>query len=154
MSDGKMDAVILAADRVVADLYGHGAVKDSRIEDLRSALIAMREATLKSLEPEGLPPLWHQSGVNLRGEPFIQLILGESIIAQQSVEQARESAMAMLEAAEAAEQDAFLLFWVTTHLEQDPKVAACILQEFRNFRRERTGKRSGQEVIPTQESKP
>lgn len=97
---------------------------------------------------EGLP-LWHQSGVNRAGEPFVQLILGEKIIAQQSVEEAREHAHAMLEAAEAAEQDAFLVSWVKTHIGADERAAAGLLNDFRNWRRERTGKRSGQEVIPS-----
>jgi hypothetical protein len=93
-------------------------------------------------------PLWHQSGVNRAGEPFIQLILGEKVIAQQSVTQAREHAMAILEAAEAAEQDAFLVHWVKSHMQAGEHAAAGLLQDFRNFRREQTGKRSGMEVIP------
>jgi inorganic pyrophosphatase len=98
-------------------------------------------------------PLWHQSGVNRDGEPFIQLILGEKVIAQQSVQQAREHALAILEAAEAAEQDAFIVHWCKTILGQTEQVAGQILVDFRNFRREQTGKRSGQEVIPPQKGK-
>jgi hypothetical protein len=93
-------------------------------------------------------PLWHQSGVSREGEPFIQLILGEKVVAQQSVEQAREHALAILAAAEAAEQDAFLVYWLKTHVGADERAAAGLLKEFRNWRREKTGKRSGQEVIP------
>lgn len=96
---------------------------------------------------EGVP-LWHQSGVSRDGEPFIQLILGEKVIAQQSVSQAREHALAILEAAEAAEQDAFLVHWVKDHLSAGEAAAAGLLQEFREWRREQTDKRSGQEVIP------
>jgi hypothetical protein len=92
--------------------------------------------------------LWHQSGVNRAGEPFIQLILGDKVIAQQSVTQAREHALAILEACEAAEQDAFLVHWVRDHMEAGEAAAAGLLQDFRNWRREQTGKRSGQEVIP------
>lgn len=99
-------------------------------------------------EPDDLLPLWHQSGVNRQGEPFIQLILGDKLIAQQSVTQAREHAMAILEACEAAEQDAFLIDWLTTKLDAEPAMGAGTLQDFRAWRRERTGKRSGQEVIP------
>jgi len=53
--------------------------------------------------------LWHQSGVNAQGEPFVQLIQGTAVIAQMSCEQARDQGHAILEAAEAAEQDAFIL---------------------------------------------
>ena len=94
-------------------------------------------------------PLWHQSGVNRDGQPFIQLILGDKLIAQQTVTQAREHAQAVLEACEAAEQDAFLVHWVKTRIGADDRAAAGILQDFRDYRREQTGKRSGQEVIPT-----
>lgn len=99
-------------------------------------------------EPEETLTLWHQSGVNQAGEPFVQLILGDKVIAQQTVEVAREHATAMLEAAEAAEQDAFLFDWVKVHLDDDPRVAVGILNDFRKYRMARTGKRSGQEVIP------
>jgi 6-phosphogluconate dehydrogenase len=98
-------------------------------------------------------PLWHQSGVNRAGEPFIQLILGDKVIAQQTPEMAREHAHAVLEAAEAAEQDAFLVHWVKNVLHQDENVAGHILVDFRNWRRQQTGKRSGQEVIPPQKGK-
>ena len=93
-------------------------------------------------------PLWHQSGVNRDGEPFIQLILGDKLIAQQTVTQAREHAQAVLEACEAAEQDAFLVHWVKTRIGADDRAAAGLLQDFRDYRREQTGKRSGQEVVP------
>jgi hypothetical protein len=99
-------------------------------------------------KPDDFLPLWHQSGVNRAGEPFIQLILGEKVIAQQSIEQARDHAHAILEAAEAAEQDAFLVHWLKSCIGADERAAAGLLQDFRNWRREQTGKRSGQEVIP------
>jgi len=104
-------------------------------------------------EPEKEFPLWHQSGVNRAGEPFIQLILGDKVIAQQSPEMARAHALAMLEAAEAAEQDAFIVHFAKTRMGVDENVAAHILVDFRNFRREQTGKRSGQEVIPQPKAK-
>jgi hypothetical protein len=99
-------------------------------------------------KPDDFLPLWHQSGVNRAGEPFIQLILGDRVIAQQSIEQAREHAQAILEAAEAAEQDAFLVHWVKNCIGADENAAAGLLQDFRKWRMEHTGKRSGQEVIP------
>lgn len=94
-------------------------------------------------------PLWHQSGVNRNGEPFIQLILGVNVIAQMDLTQAREHALAVLESAEAAEQDAFLVAWVREHMSLEPHVAAGLLQDFRAFRRAKTGKISGQEVKPS-----
>lgn len=103
-----------------------------------------------SEQPQNEFPLWHQSGVNRAGEPFIQLILGEKAITQLSVEQAREHALAILEAAEAAEQDAFLVHWVKEYIGAGESAAAGLLMEFRNWRREQTGKRSGPEVIPEQ----
>jgi hypothetical protein len=60
--------------------------------------------------------LWHQSGVNIEGEPFIQLIRGTTVIAQMSCAQARDHATAVLESAEAAEQDAFIYDWVINHV--------------------------------------
>lgn len=92
--------------------------------------------------------LWHQSGVNRDGEPFIQLILNDKVIAQQSIEQAREHAKAMLEACEAAEQDAFLVFFFTKQVGLSEKDAARVLVDFREWRMRETGKRSGQEVRP------
>ena len=97
--------------------------------------------------PEGLP-LWHQSGVNGRGEPFIQLIKGTEIIAQMNLDEAREHALAVLEAAEASEQDAFIYDWVKNKVGCGPEQAAGLLGDFRRYRMERTGKRSGQEVRP------
>lgn len=92
--------------------------------------------------------LWHQSGVNKDGEPFVQLIRGTAVVAQMSPAQARDHALAILEAAEASEQDAFLVHWTKTVVGGSPQAAAGLLKDFRNWRREQTGKRSGQEVIP------
>ncbi len=87
--------------------------------------------------------LWHQSGVNQKGEPFVQLIRGTAVIAQMSVQQAREHGNAIIEAAEAAEQDAFLFDWVINKVGQTTREASVLLQEFRAYRAERTGKRGG-----------
>lgn len=94
--------------------------------------------------------LWHQSGVNRAGEPFIQLILNDKVIAQQSITQAREHAQAMLEACEAAEQDAFFVFFFKTRVGLSEEDAARALMDFRAWRERETGKRSGMEVIPEQ----
>src|SRR6266478_8679287 len=93
--------------------------------------------------------LWHQSGVNRDGEPFIQLILNDKVIAQQSIEQAREHARAMLEACEAAEQDAFMVHFLRKNVGLSEVQAVNVLVDFRKWRMRETGKRSGQEVIPS-----
>lgn len=94
--------------------------------------------------PEDEPQiLWHQSGVNSKGEPFVQLLLNERIIGQMSPEEARDHARAITEAAEAAEQDAFIFDWVTRKVGSAPEQAAGLLQDFRAYRLERTGKRGG-----------
>ncbi len=87
--------------------------------------------------------LWHQSGVNLKGEPFVQLLRDTTIIAQMDPEQARDHARAITEAAESAEQDAFIFDWVLNKIGCGPAQASGLLQEFRQYRRERTGKSSG-----------
>jgi hypothetical protein len=87
--------------------------------------------------------LWHQSGVNPKGEPFVQLIKGETIIAQMDVEGARDHAMAILESAEAAEQDAFLMFFLQQTLNLPLESAAQVLADYRRFREATTGKKGG-----------
>jgi hypothetical protein len=92
--------------------------------------------------------LWHQSGVNAKGEPFVQLIQGTAVIGQMTPEQARDHGRAMIEAAEAAEQDAFIYDWVINKVGLGPTQAAGLIDDFRKYRLERTGKRSGMEVRP------
>ena len=87
--------------------------------------------------------LWHQSGVAPTGEPFVQLLLDEEIIAQLSPEQARDHARAITEAAEAAEQDAFMMAFAQEKIGLDFNTAGRVLVDFRNFRAERTGKSQG-----------
>ena len=86
--------------------------------------------------------LWHQSGVNQKGEPFVQLIRGETVISQMDVEQAREHGLAMLEAAEAAETDAFMWRW-GQRMGLGAEQAGAMLVDFRKMRAEVTGKRHG-----------
>jgi hypothetical protein len=89
--------------------------------------------------------LRHQSGVNRKGEPFVQLLRGTTVIAQMDPEQARDHARAITEAAEASEQDAFML----SFLQDQTKVglgmdrAMQVLMDFRDWRVARTGKKSG-----------
>jgi hypothetical protein len=87
--------------------------------------------------------LWHQSGVTQKGEPFVQLIKGTTVIAQMDVEQARDHARAVLESAEAAEQDAFIFDWVVNQVGSGPQQAMGLLVDFRKYRAERSNKRGG-----------
>lgn len=89
--------------------------------------------------------LWHQSGVNQRGEPFVQLLRGMTVIGQMDPEQARDHARAITEAAEAAEQDAFMLSFLQdeTKIGLDHHRAMRVLMDFRAWRTARTGKKSG-----------
>ena len=81
--------------------------------------------------------LWHQSGVNPNGDPFVQLILDEKVIAQMSPREARDHARAITETSEAAETDAFLWSFVTKNLQGTPHSAASMMMAFRRFREER-----------------
>ena len=81
--------------------------------------------------------LWHQSGVSPTGDPFVQLI------PQMSPEQAREHARAITEAAEAAEQDSFLMDFARNQIGLDLETAGRMLVAFRQYRAERTGKSQG-----------
>lgn len=53
-----------------------------------------------------------QSGVSASHEPFVQLLVDGAVVTQMDPGQAREFARNLLEAAEAAEQDAFIYDWV------------------------------------------
>lgn len=86
---------------------------------------------------------WHQSGVNPKGKPFVQLLLDEEIIAQLDPDMAREHGLAMLEAAEASEQDAFLVQWAQTELGLSFEKAGYLLMQFRVFRAANTTKKGG-----------
>lgn len=87
--------------------------------------------------------LWHQSGVNPGGEPFVQLLRGDKIIGQMSPQQARDHAHAILEAAEAAEQDAFMWTFARQVIHADEEGAHGLLLRFREFRQQTTGKKGG-----------
>lgn len=86
--------------------------------------------------------LWHQSGVSPTGDPFVQLLRDETIIAQLSPEQARDHARAITEAAEAAEQDAFLFDFGRLKL-GDAQAGMRLIVAFREFRAERSDKSQG-----------
>lgn len=81
--------------------------------------------------------LWHQSGVNKKGEPFVQLMRDDEVIGQFTVVECREHAAAILQTAEAAEQDAFLLDFAKTTIGTTEEGAVRLLQEFRKYREAR-----------------
>ncbi|MGO9893120.1 MAG: hypothetical protein ACLPX8_02760 [Bryobacteraceae bacterium] len=87
--------------------------------------------------------LWHQSGINQKGEPFVQLLRGTEIVCQMDTEQARQHAHAILEAAEAAEEDSFIFDWVLNHVGSGKEQAMGLIIDFRKYRAERTGKSQG-----------
>lgn len=81
--------------------------------------------------------LWHQSGVNQKGEPFVQLLQDDKVICQLTPEQARDHAKNILEATEASEQDAFMLNFFQQELHQDQRTAMLMIVEFRKWREAR-----------------
>jgi hypothetical protein len=87
--------------------------------------------------------LGYQSGVNTKGEPFVQLLLNGKILGQLTAAEARAHGYGVLEAAEAAETDAFLFQWVIEHVGSGREQAAGLLTDFRRYRAEITGKRHG-----------
>ena len=87
--------------------------------------------------------IWHQSGINQKGEPFVQLLKNEQIICQMTPEQARQHAHQVLEAAEASEQDSFLYNFATDEMGVKDVDAMRIIVGIRRHRAERTGKSQG-----------
>jgi hypothetical protein len=81
--------------------------------------------------------LWHQSGVNAKGEPFIQLFQDNEIICQLTPEQARDHAKNILEATEASEQDAFMLNFLQEKVGLDVGRAMQVIVDFRAWREAR-----------------
>lgn len=102
--------------------------------------------------------LWHQSGVNSKGEPFVQLIQDDVVICQLSPEEARDHAKNVLEATEASEQDAFMF----NFLQDKEKFAMTtpqamqVIVDFRKWREAR-GKKGppsdGREFVVTDKHK-
>lgn len=88
--------------------------------------------------------LWHQSGVSPTGDPFVQLLQDDKIIGQMSPEQARDHARAITEAAEAAEQDAFLFDFGRNQISDgDAATGMRLVMAFREYRAKVTGKSQG-----------
>lgn len=102
--------------------------------------------------------MMHQTGVNKAGEPFVQLLLvqpgkPDQFIAQLSPQDCRDHALAILEAAEAAEQDAFLVDFARSELKMTLEGAGKILLAFRAFREKTTGVETGMKMVPPGHSK-
>jgi hypothetical protein len=114
------------------------------IQKIEARFFELGQAQLKADEAK-LPDnvLWHQSGINPKGEPFVQLLRGNTVIGQMSAEEARDHARTILEAAEAAEQDSFMWDWVINRVGTGEQQAAGLLVDFRKFRRERSNKSGG-----------
>jgi len=87
--------------------------------------------------------LWHQSGVSPTGKPFVQLLKNTEIICQMSPEQARDHARAITEAAEASEQDAFIMDFFQNKIGISFEELGSILVAFREYRAQTTGKSQG-----------
>ena len=101
--------------------------------------------------------LWHQSGVNEKGEPFVQLFRDEEPICQMNPQEARNHAHAILEATEAAEQDAFLIEFFQDQVHLGFAAATQVLLDCRKHR-EAKGKKGPpsdpQDFMRTPEHKP
>lgn len=83
--------------------------------------------------------LWVKSiyGAQAR-QPFVGLHFQDTVI-QLEPEKAREVARMLFEAAEAAEQDAFLFEWAVKDAGVSEGGAASLLHQFRKWREERNG---------------
>ena len=97
-----------------------------------------------------------QSGVNQKGEPFVQITQDGRVLAQLTPGEAAHHAFLILEATEACQSDAFLVAWVTEHVGAGQEQAAGLLDDFRKWRSEMTGKHWQQDWVmnPTQVTAP
>lgn len=78
-------------------------------------------------------------GANTK-QPFVDLMIGDRKPIQLSPDEAREVAQGLIEAAESAEQDAFLIEWGAESFQGDRRAAAALLLEFRKWREARREK--------------
>lgn len=78
-------------------------------------------------------------GANTR-QPFVDLRIGDRKPIQLSPDEARSVARDLIEAAESAEQDAFLIEWGAESFGGDRRAATVLLLEFRKWREARAGK--------------
>lgn len=86
---------------------------------------------------EFVKTLWHQSGVNKNGEPFVQLLLDEEPISQFTPEEARNFGQLFMETAEAAEQDAFMVDFMQKRVGVDFELVMQVIVDFRQWREAR-----------------
>lgn len=77
------------------------------------------------------------TGVSKEGKPFVHMFVDGERVAQVSPAEAREHALHLIEAAEAAEQDAFMLDYARRRIGADDNAAAGLLVDFRNWRESR-----------------
>ncbi len=84
-----------------------------------------------------MPELRIESGYGGKTkQPFVSLLYSDTVI-QVSPPKAREIALMLLESAEAAEQDAFLMEWAQEEVNTGEQGAARLLNEFRLWRKRR-----------------
>lgn len=78
--------------------------------------------------------LWAMSGFGRKTRrPFVS-IRWKDVVEQVSPDDARRFAHSILEAAEAAEQDAFMVWWVQNVIKGDDAAAGQFLEQFREWR--------------------
>ena len=90
-------------------------------------------------EQQGRVEVTSGYGANTR-VPFVELTLPERAPIQLEIDEARLVDQMILEACEAAEQDAFLVEWTMEHLDLELPHAAALLREFRAWRERRREK--------------
>lgn len=77
------------------------------------------------------------------GHPRVNVVLeqvGKNQVFQLDVDEARSIAQQLLEAAEAAEVDAFLFHFGSKDLQLSPEASASLISRFRDFRTERNSR--------------
>lgn len=70
----------------------------------------------------------------MKGEPFVQVMLDDKVITQFTPAEARQHGLAYLEAAEAAESDAFIQHYYKTEMDLGLEVIWPIIKKFREYR--------------------
>ena len=84
-----------------------------------------------------MPSFWVSSGYGAHTrQSFVQLHHGDWTI-QCSPDEARQLAQSIVEAAEAAEQDGFLIEWAKQSIGVDDGAATQLLMEYRKWREAR-----------------
>jgi hypothetical protein len=100
-------------------------------------------------EPEDVTRLGFASGVSaFTGEPFIAMeaTFGDGSrrrAGQLTPIEARQHALAVLEAAEAAVHDAAVVRWLQVRMELEPQAAVTVLCELRGFRQDQDAEDDG-----------